>query len=189
MALNALEVKTFSTGELARLCSVTKHTIISAIDRNELKSSRTPGGHHRISQRDASEFLRKHDVVTQATPRLNIILISNEEVIFNLIEEIFVNDGAITHSVNCTYKAGVMIERLQPALVIVDHNIDCEAVKKIINHIDEPDYQVKTLTVLLVDREDKSRVQLFKNNRNVHFLEKPFPIHKLQEVRQAVFTN
>ncbi|MBW2257343.1 MAG: excisionase family DNA-binding protein [Deltaproteobacteria bacterium] len=47
-----------TTGQAAKLCSVTPDTILKWIRSGRLAAQRTPGGHHRIDPRDLSTILR-----------------------------------------------------------------------------------------------------------------------------------
>ncbi len=50
--------KFISTGQAAKLCSVTPDTILKWIRSGRLPARRTAGGHHRIDSRDLEEMLR-----------------------------------------------------------------------------------------------------------------------------------
>jgi excisionase family DNA binding protein len=47
-----------TTGQAAKLCSVTPDTILKWIRSGRLAAQRTPGGHHRIDRRDLATILR-----------------------------------------------------------------------------------------------------------------------------------
>ncbi|MBW2528912.1 MAG: helix-turn-helix domain-containing protein [Deltaproteobacteria bacterium] len=47
-----------STGQAAKLCSVTPDTILKWIRSGHLAARRTPGGHHRIDRRDLDELMQ-----------------------------------------------------------------------------------------------------------------------------------
>lgn len=50
--------KFLSTGQAAKLCSVTPDTILKWIRSGRLPARRTPGGHHRVDRRDLDQLLR-----------------------------------------------------------------------------------------------------------------------------------
>jgi len=48
--------KYFSTNDIARMCSVTRQTVINWIKRGKLKAVSTPGGHRRVPRQQLLEF-------------------------------------------------------------------------------------------------------------------------------------
>src|SRR5689334_14580216 len=49
----------FTTGEVARRCSVQADTILKWIKKGRLRASRTPGGHFRVDESDLLPLLTK----------------------------------------------------------------------------------------------------------------------------------
>ncbi len=60
--------KYLSTGQAAKVCSVTPDTILKWIRSGRLPARRTPGGHHRIDRRDLDEILPVALAAIQAKP-------------------------------------------------------------------------------------------------------------------------
>jgi len=52
----------FTTGEVADLLHVHQTTIIDWIDKKQLESYRTPGGHRRIQRESLLKFLQDHSM-------------------------------------------------------------------------------------------------------------------------------
>jgi len=48
-----------TTGQAARLCSVTRDTVLKWIRAGQIPAQRTPGGHHRIDRRDLDRAVRR----------------------------------------------------------------------------------------------------------------------------------
>ena len=53
-----MESKLLSTGQAAKVCSVTPDTILKWIRSGRLPAQRTAGGHHRVNRRDLKQILR-----------------------------------------------------------------------------------------------------------------------------------
>ncbi len=53
-----MESKLLSTGQAAKVCSVTPDTILKWIRAGRLPAQRTAGGHHRVNRRDLEQILR-----------------------------------------------------------------------------------------------------------------------------------
>jgi excisionase family DNA binding protein len=83
----AVEKDVYSTGELAALAHVTKRTIITAIEKGDLRASRTPGGHNRILRDDALDFLRRHNMLPEPTGK-TVLIVDDESVVRDLIAQV-----------------------------------------------------------------------------------------------------
>ena len=53
-----MKVKGLSTGQAAKICSVTPDTILKWIRAGRLRATRTPGGHNRIDRADLEQLMR-----------------------------------------------------------------------------------------------------------------------------------
>ncbi len=51
----------YTTGDIARYCEVDINTIKRWIAKNEIKSFKTPAGHHRVLRHDFINFLKTHN--------------------------------------------------------------------------------------------------------------------------------
>lgn len=56
--------KYFSTNDIARMCSVTRQTVINWIKRGKLKAVSTPGGHRRVGREELLDFFRENSMDT-----------------------------------------------------------------------------------------------------------------------------
>jgi excisionase family DNA binding protein len=60
-----------TTSELARLCGVSRFTIINWIKRGRIKAIRTVGGHYRIAVSEALSLLRSFEEKKKASPSVS----------------------------------------------------------------------------------------------------------------------
>jgi two-component system OmpR family response regulator len=111
-----------STGQLARLCDVTKHTVLAAIDKGAVRASRTPGGHNRIHINEAKSFLEKHGVpVSRLAGVMPAILVVDDDTdLLTLIRRALADGAFLVELAACGYDAGVLAERLRPQLIVLD---------------------------------------------------------------------
>ncbi len=58
--------KYFTTNDIARMCCVTRQTVINWIKGGKLKAVLTPGGHRRVSREDLLEFFRGKNLDPEA---------------------------------------------------------------------------------------------------------------------------
>lgn len=62
--LGRMARKQFSTNDIARMCSVTRQTVINWIKGGKLKAVYTPGGHRRVGREDLLNFFRQNRLDT-----------------------------------------------------------------------------------------------------------------------------
>ena len=57
---------TYTSGEVARMCAVSKTTVIRWVDSGHLSAYQTPGGHRRVLARELYRFMKKHGIPVPA---------------------------------------------------------------------------------------------------------------------------
>ncbi len=117
-----LAERVYSTGEIAGICRMTKHTILSAIQRGEMVASTTPGGHNRIREGDAIVFLRRHNIpVELLTGGSNKVLVMDRDrFVCELIGGLLAEDKLEVDIATGPFTAGASAESARPSLVILD---------------------------------------------------------------------
>jgi excisionase family DNA binding protein len=111
----------YSSGQLAKLCKVTKHTILTAIQKGEILSTKTPGGHHRIMEPAAFAFMKKcrvhSDVITGVAAKMVLLFGEDPETRSAAAELLRRLNLSIMDSGNL-FEAGMLFERLKPRMVV-----------------------------------------------------------------------
>jgi excisionase family DNA binding protein len=59
----------FTTGVVARLCGVSKVTVLRWIEKGNLAAFKLPGGQNRIHRDDFFSFARKHGIPLRREPQ------------------------------------------------------------------------------------------------------------------------
>jgi excisionase family DNA binding protein len=177
---NSVLTKDFlSTGELAQICHVTKHTIITAIANNEIRASRTPGGHNRILRKDALTFMRKYNLIPENSNE-GILVVSGESLIFDILGEVCGDGEYALHRAEDLFTAGMMTERLTPALLILDASVpgfSGEAVRR----MQQNRPQAIRELVIVAGPEVCRNLNGFRDEfPEIDILEKPFEIEALR---------
>lgn len=175
----------FSTGEMATICHMTKHTIVTAIERGELKASQTPGGHNRILRNDAIVFMRRCNLLAPETQK-KILVVDDEEVVRLLLSQIFIEDGFEIHHAATGYEAGKMVERLHPDLIILDILLPDIDGRQVCRHIREEDFgkRCKVLALTVLNSEEDVR-DIYDAGIN-DYLPKPFSIDGVRDKVHAL---
>lgn len=171
-----------STGELARICNVTKHTILAAIEKGKLKASRTPGGHNRIPAEEARRFLEEHDIPADRLADIipAVLVVDDDTDLLHLMRKALANENVIVELATSGYDAGILAARLRPQVIVLDillPDIDgrmiCQQIKG--NSI-TADTRVLGISGMRGERELKSIADAGFDD----FLAKPFSLEELR---------
>lgn len=117
-------MKYITTGEAARLCGVGINTVKRWIQKGQLKSVVTPGGHWRIKESDFSQFLHAHNMTPLQSGQQphKVLLIEDDQSMCSLIEgTLDLAASAIEFDYACDGYTGLMkLGVMQPDLLILD---------------------------------------------------------------------
>lgn len=178
-----LQKAVLSTGDLAAICHVTKHTIISAIERGELRASRTPGGHNRIRREDALAFMARHDVISESATK-TILVVDPESFVFDLVRQMLSEEDLRVVHAKSVFSAGVLAERERPNIILFEAGIPGLHPTDFL----DPAFQIgsvsspRLIAILPSQTGEKGGLQALKAARIENILEKPFGIDKLRAI-------
>ncbi len=168
-----------STGDLAEFCHVTKHTIISAIERGELEASRTPGGHNRIRRGDAVAFMQRHNFMPTAKAS-KILVVDDEAFVYDIVEEMFGDNGyKIFYAAN-GYEAGKLAERERPDVILLDILLPDVDGRDVCRHIREEKFGKDCSILAVTALKEPQDVQAIYEAGIDHYIAKPFRIEELR---------
>lgn len=113
---------TYTTGEVARMCQVTKRTVITWIDSGKLKAHRIPGGgHRRVAAPDLVAFMKRHGIpdLERHLPRRRVLVVDDDPDFANLLEDALRDryDVAVART---ALDAASRLTEFRPDLVLLD---------------------------------------------------------------------
>ena len=118
-----LDKSYYTIPQAAKLCGITRATLLRWVKSGKLNSFLTPGGHHRILKEDLEVFMRENRMfhLVSETPDHNKILVVDDDVQHQrLIGKIFSKNGYQLENAIDGFEAGIKIMRFKPDLVILD---------------------------------------------------------------------
>ncbi len=175
--------KVFTTGEAASVCRVSQQTIIRCFDNGRLHGFRVPGSKFRRIPRDELlRFMRENNIPTDALEgsRRRVLIVDDDPQIVDLLKEMLRRDTRFElESASNGYDAGLLTERFQPHLIVLDYmlpdingDVVCERIRENPNTQD-----TKILFVSGVIERDRID-RLLRAGGNA-FLKKPFTVGAL----------
>lgn len=190
----AIKLKQFySTADAAKVCQVSRGSVLRWIREGRLKAATTIGGHHRIQSSDLMGLAQdlgvpvpvaeKNQGIDQ-TPK-KILIVEDDIDICRLVERALEQIPAETKCrvARDGLHAGWVLSKFIPDLVFLDlhmPNIDGYEVCKLLRS--EPAFeQTKIVAISTFETEKKERILSLGAH---YFLSKPFEIEEIEDVIQ-----
>ncbi len=126
--------KSYSSGDVAKICNVTPRTIIRWISAGKLAAFKLPGrGNNRIAEDDLIAFLQANAMpVPQDLIKVeerHCIIVGSDKHFIRHVKRIGRDADYVTHVVSDPFEAGLHIASKQPALVVLDEHAFAENAK------------------------------------------------------------
>lgn len=116
----------YTTGEIAKFCHVQKMTVVRWVDRGELPAHQLPGrGDRRITHGDLLAFLNRNgfpippELATEQRQQ-TILVIDDDKNVALAITRVLRKSGYRVECAHDGFMAGSLLERVKPALVMLD---------------------------------------------------------------------
>ena len=184
MKLGAGRRAFYTTGEIARLCQVTKRTVITWIDSGKLAGFRLPGGkHRRVAARDFAEFMKKHALpdLERHLPRRRILVVDDDPDFAGLLEEAL-RDRYDVVTAGSALAAASQLAEFQPDLVLLDVRLPDVSGLEVCRHFKERGAGAARPAILVMSAYGReiSRAALKKCGAD-DFLPKPVALADLRK--------
>lgn len=114
--------KSHTTGEIARMCRVTKRTVIKWIDEGRLPGYRIPGSRHRrVSAKNLAEFMRRHGIpdYDRVAPRRRVLIIDDDQDFVSLLRDALCDTYTVDHA-SSALEAASRLPMFEPDIILVD---------------------------------------------------------------------
>lgn len=129
-----MNIKTYySTADAAKICNVSRGSIVRWIREGRLSSSETFGGHHRVSREELVGVLKKLNMPIPDSLKIEtskecaekILIVDDDESIRNLIKTVIAKHfpGYEIEEAENGFAAGYKVHELRPRLLFLDINL------------------------------------------------------------------
>nr|WP_136251233.1 helix-turn-helix domain-containing protein [Ningiella ruwaisensis] len=122
-------MRSYSSGEVAKICDVTSRTVIRWIEAGKLQAFKLPGrGNNRVAQDDLLTFLKTNDIpvpseLTEKNERKCVVL-SSDDYLLKHVKRMVIDADFIPVCHGNPFNAGLEIAAQRPTLVVLDADID-----------------------------------------------------------------
>ncbi len=111
----------YTTGDVARVCQVTRRTVIQWIDSGKLQGYRIPGSkHRRVSRSSLRQFLRAHRIPDYASVVRHRILIVDDDLDLQELLKDALRDRYDVETASTALEAASRLPLFQPDLILLD---------------------------------------------------------------------
>jgi len=175
----------FTTGEAAKICTVSQQTIIRCFDSGQLRGFRVPGSRFRRIPREALyRFMKENSIPTDAleSGRRRVLIVDDDQAVVDLISEVLAGDNRFEYKVvNNGFGAGMLANEYHPDLIILDvmlpdinGQVVCELIRR-----DAAMADIKIICISGMVEEEK--IAELKAAGSDDFLHKPLDIDELMK--------
>lgn len=121
-------MKVYTSGEVAKMCTVAATTVNKWFDSGQLKGFRIPGSRHRrIPRGSLIRFLRNHQFPLDAVEKegwAHVLLVSRDEDLIARLQGMPWAESGLSISVTpSAFEAGIQSESSPPDCIVVDFGI------------------------------------------------------------------
>ena len=185
-----------STKEAAILLGVSQRTIQNWVDSGKIKSTKTMGGHRRLSREDLKERLldssmsseRSHDKPVVANEDsaevLRVLIVEDDYTILRLCELQFGQFG-VPHQLFLTtnaYQALIMVGKYQPHIIFTDLKMPEIDGLRMIREIKKMPEMQNTKIVIVTGLETKEIIKMGAIPDGIMVLPKPIPFNTVETI-------
>jgi excisionase family DNA binding protein len=174
----------YTTGEIARLCQVTKRTVITWIDGGRLKGFRIPGGRHRrVAARDLAAFMKSHGIpdLERHLPRRRILVVDDDADFAGLLGDAL-QDRYDVVTAGTALDAVAKLAEFEPDLVLLDVRLPDVSGLEVCRHFRERHKGARQPAILVMSAygRELSPAALEKSGADA-FLPKPVRLADLRK--------
>ena len=168
----------FTTGEAAQVCGVSQQTIIRCFDSGKLQGFRVPGSKfRRIPRNELLRFMKNNGIPCEslAGSKPRILVVDDDPAVLELITEVLGADDRfelITASTG--YDAGLMTERFQPEVILLDYMLPDINGNVVCNRVKSNPKTSGTRIVIVSGAVDRAEIAALLENGADDFIAKPF---------------
>lgn len=181
-----LEVKVFTTGQVAKLCKVGRTTVAKWFDTGRLRGYRVPGSQdRRIPREYLIRFLKENGAFPEALRELEdettakVLLVAQDQVMVEQIRRELTSDRSFRVAVASSgFDAGIQAESFCPDCIVVDFSIGRTEALQICQNLRRNSEFTNVILVALVP--DDGSLAFDRSHINETF-KKPFDASLLAE--------
>ncbi len=170
----------FTTGEVARICSISQQTVIRCFDNGRLRGFRVPGSRfRRIPYDHLIKFMRDNQIPLDrlGRPTKNVLVIDDDVDIVELLVDVLTRDGRFDVSSGTTgFDAGILARELLPDIVLLDFKLPDINGTAVCRSIRSNEHLKHTKIIMISGVADPDEIEELREAGADDFIKKPFDV-------------
>ncbi len=173
----------YTTGEVARLCSISQQTVIRCFDNGRLRGFRVPGSRfRRIPREQLISFMRSNSIplgnLGQATKR--VLVIDDDEAIVRMMVDILSHDGRFDVASGTTgFDAGLLARDFLPDIMLLDFKLPDINGNAVCRAVRDNEHLSHTKIIIISGVADPDEINDVVRAGADAFIKKPFEISEV----------
>lgn len=175
----------FTTGEVARICSVAPRTVSKWFDSGQLRGYRIPGSRdRRIPLAELMRFMKAHGMPVEAleTGHVRVLLLDSDQQFVELLTKTLQELGLEVCTASGEFQAGILANQFRPQILIIDTMVQGLDPQRIAHQVRSDPYLRHTRLIAVGAQLDSGRGQALKEAGFDAYLAKPFEVQKLVDL-------
>ncbi|TQV87594.1 response regulator [Aliikangiella coralliicola] len=188
-----LAVKTYTTGEIAKICGVNFRTVIRWIEKGYIEAYKLPGrGDNRVTEDSLVKFLKNNNMPIPSeieTVNKRVLVVDDDEKMARAISRTLKKAGFDTDIAHNGFIAGSKLEVFKPAVMTLDLKMPGISGLEVIHYVQNSE-QLVNLKILVVSAQDQKELDEAVQKGASDALSKPFKNSELvARVSQLIGVN
>ena len=181
--------RVLTTGEMARICQVTKRTVINWLDSGQLPGYRVPGSRHRrIPYENVLSFMREHGIPAPdaAGGKTRLLIVDADPGFAGFVRSTLDPGRFEIRSAATAFEAAGELRAFEPDLVLVDVRLPDLDGFRVCAHIRADPRHRRTRILLVSAFADDADAGSLKESGAEGFLTKPVEVEALRRRMNAL---
>jgi PleD family two-component response regulator len=184
-----MNMKVFTTGQVAKICKVAPRTVSKWFDSGRLKGFRIPGSlDRRIPREYLIKFLKEHAMPLgglEDEAMAKVLIVAQDQILIENMQRELPSEKSFKIVVaQSSFDAGVQTQSFRPDCLIVDFSIGKTEALKICQSLRQNIYFTGTILIALLP-DDGNPMSFYRSTINETF-KKPFDASLLAERLQTL---
>lgn len=181
----------YTTGEVAKICSISQQTVIRCFDSGRLRGFRVPGSKFRRIPRDQLlHFMKDNNIpldkLGRATRR--VLVIDDDKAIVDMLVDVLEHAGRFeVQSGSTGFEAGLMARDFLPDVILLDFKLPDINGNAVCRSIRSNQHLSHTKIIMISGVADPDEIAELKNAGADDFIKKPFDLdHVIRRIEELI---
>ena len=182
----------FTVGQMAKILSVARTTIINWIKAGKLDSFTLPGGNNRVTRENFVKFMNEYDIPLsllddEYSGNTKVLIVDDDKEVLRVLEQGLKKEGIYdVKTAESFLEAGLLLKEFRPGVVALDSTAQGMSPKEISKVIRGNSERKKIKLIAISGKVSQQKGKEYVKQGFDAFLKKPFDIDALHGTIQKL---